>query len=115
MLNPKTFKCDRKCGECCIKLIIKLNNADIKRIKSLGYEEEEFLDVDPFLPGPSKHIMLKKINAGCVFLKKNKKGEYSCKIYHERPQVCKDYPFSKEKLVDDCKPKGFMDYLKRNN
>ena len=112
MFDPITFKCDRRCGECCIKLIVKLSNADIKRIKSLGYDDEDFVETDVFIPGPSKYVMKKLDNSWCVFLKKNKKGEYGCKIYNQRPKVCQDYPFTKKGLVDDCKPKMFADYLK---
>ena len=72
MLNPKTFVCERKCGECCSKLTVKLSSADIKKIKALGYED--FIEIDPFLPGPSKYIMKKLDNGWCVFLKKNRKG-----------------------------------------
>ena len=112
MLDPKTFICDRKCGECCIKLIVKLSTADIKKIKTSGYDEEDFIEIDPFLPGQNKDVMKKMDNGWCVFLKKNKPGEYICKIYNQRPKVCKDYPFTKKKLVKDCRPKLFIDVLK---
>lgn len=96
MLNKKTFRCKR-CGECCKKCIIVLNKSDIKRIKKVGYREEEFLEID----AGGKPI-LRHINGKCVFLEKEN-NKYSCKIYAIRPTVCKKYPFFGKK-VNSCKP-----------
>ena len=108
MLDPRTFVCNRKCGECCIKFIVKLSKSDINAIKKEGYSEEDFVDIDESLPEPTKFVLRKKANGRCVFLLKNKKGVYSCKIYDARPNVCKRYPFLKNK-VESCKPVMFRD------
>jgi len=100
MLDPKTFKCER-CGECCNNYIIKLSNKDIKEIKKLGYEKEDFAEHDSTINGE----VVKKTEGKCVFIKK-KKNEYFCQIYLFRPLVCKRYPFFK-KNIKSCKPVTF--------
>ena len=74
MLDPNTFSCQR-CGECCIKYIVKLSKADIKGIKKHGYDEQQFVDIDNHLPGPTKFVLKKKDDYSCIFLIKSKKGE----------------------------------------
>ena len=101
MLDPKTFKCER-CAECCIKYIVKLNKEDISRIKKLGFSEKEFMEKDEHI----SEFVLKKDDNGCVFLLKGG-GLYSCKIYENRPSVCKAYPFL-EGDVSSCKPVVFQ-------
>ena len=96
MLNPKTFKCET-CGECCIKYIVKLNDNDIEKIKKLGFNEKEFVERDEHIC----EFVLKKNDKGCVFLDNN-----SCKIYNDRPSVCKMYPFMGDE-VSSCKPVTF--------
>ena len=105
MLDPNTFICSG-CGECCIKYIVKLSKADIKRIKSLGLKEHDFVDIDQHIPGPNKTVLKKKNNQWCIFLNKNPKGDFVCNIYDERPNVCRKYPFLK-KNVETCKPITF--------
>ena len=110
MLEQNNFVCDRKCGECCIKYIVKLSRNDIKTIKKAGYAEDYFVDIDEFLPEPTKFVLKKKENRWCVFLTRNKKGVYSCKIYNSRPTVCQRYPFLK-KNIESCKPTSFLNTL----
>lgn len=99
MLDQKTFNCE-KCGECCIKYIVKISKADIEKIKKLGYGE--FVLWDEHISG----FVLKKNDGRCVFLDKDNDGLYSCKIYENRPDVCKMYPFLGEE-VSSCKPVMF--------
>ncbi len=106
MLDPKTFVCKR-CGKCCIEYTAILSKADIKRIKRLGYDEVDFAEIDKNLPEPENFVLKEKSNYECVFLTKNKKGVYSCKIYDSRPTVCRRYPFLK-KNVETCKPVTFL-------
>jgi uncharacterized protein len=104
-LNPATFKCT-KCGECCRPLVL-VDETDIKRIEELGLKRKNFLDYDPMNENASERNILKQKNNVCMFL--GRKGEeYYCKIYENRPQVCRVYPFYEQDLqLEDCKPKWF--------
>lgn len=65
-LTPKSFKC-KQCGECC-KIVVKLNEKEIKAIKKSGYKD--FLAKDPI---KGKNIdCLKRINGNCFFFNKKK-------------------------------------------
>ena len=37
MINPKNFKCDRYCGECCKKLLVQVDKSDIEKINQIRY------------------------------------------------------------------------------
>jgi len=104
MLDQKTFKCER-CAECCIKYIVKISKNDIEKIKKLGYSE--FVEKDEHISG----FVLKKNDEQCVFLLRDNKGVYSCKIYENRPDVCKMYPFLGEDVAS-CKPVTFQSKAK---
>ena len=102
ILTKDNFKCNRYCGKCCKKTIIRITQAEIKRIKNLGYEFEEFLERDMAF---MDKFVLKITDNGCIFLKKHKDGKYSCTIYKNRPKTCKQYPFFKEyKAIKSCFP-----------
>jgi len=102
MLEKSTFRCDRYCGKCCMKLAIRADKQDISRIKKLGYNEKDFLERD--LIDETKFILQKKENGHCIFLKKNKKGMYSCGIHKNRPKICRKYPFFSNKPIKSCYP-----------
>lgn len=102
MLTKNNFKCDRFCGKCCIKLTIRVNKSDIKKIKNLGYDENEFLDSDPI--DTNKFVLKKKENGHCIFLGKDKEGMFTCKIYDNRPKTCQKYPFFNNKPIESCYP-----------
>ena len=118
LLTKKAFKCNRYCGECCKKMLVFLGSKDIKNIKGLGYNEEEFLEKDPF---NKKRVILRKDGQGCVFLKKDKNDKYSCRIYENRPDTCRKYPFftGKEKLKsclpNELYPNVFFSFGRKNN
>ena len=101
MIAKESFECDRYCGQCCKKLVVRVNKEDIEKIRKLGYKEEDFLERD--LLYRSKFV-LKKDNNKCVFLKKHKDGRYSCKIYKNRPKTCLQYPFFAKNKVGSCMP-----------
>ena len=105
-LTPKSFKCNR-CGECC-KIVVKLNEKEIKAINNSGYKD--FLTKDPI---KGKNIdCLKRINGNCVFLKK-KGNKYSCEIYDIRPKTCRLYPFIDKNIkISSCKPKEVFPFYK---
>ena len=99
MWTKKNFKCDRYCGKCCKELVVRVSKREINKIRKLGYED--FVEVD--YVDPSKFV-LKKNKKGCVFLKKNKKGRYSCGIHKNRPKICQKYPFFDTKPIKSCYP-----------
>lgn len=106
MITKESFQCNRYCGHCCKKLIIRVSKEDIGRIRKLGYKEQEFLERD--LAYRNKFV-LKRDKNGCVFLKKHKDGKYSCIIYKNRPKTCRQYPFfGKNKVVKSCLPKDMF-------
>ena len=83
-----------------------VNKEDIKNIKKLGYNEEDFLEGELIY---KNKFVLKRDKGGCVFLKKSKDGKYSCSIYENRPKTCRQYPFfgNKDK-VGSCLPKDMF-------
>jgi len=97
MITPETFICDRTCGECCKRLIVKVGKRDIDRISKGGYSG--FFEPDRHING----LVLRRNKGGCIFLSKKGK-EYLCKIYNVRPKVCTKYPFVNSKVVETCKP-----------
>ena len=97
MINRSTFKCNR-CGECCKGMIIKLDIKDIIRIEKLGYED--FTMEDPL--GSPKPVLKRNKNS-CIFLKQ-KENFHSCKIHSVRPDICREYPFTEEEELENCKP-----------
>ena len=136
LLTKKTFQCDRYCGECCKKLLVRVSKQDIERIKKLGYKEEHFLLEDPFnimkikdfqdtgnlrFPREKKFFLKKDEKGWCVFLKKSKDGKYSCSIHENRPKICRQYPFFgktreiKSCLPEDMHPNVFFSFSSKNN
>ncbi len=106
LFTKESFQCNRYCGECCKKLVVRVNKEDIKNIKKIGYDEEDFLERDLLY----RHkFVLKRDKDGCVFLKEHKDGKYSCSIYENRPKTCKQYPFfGKKNRVGSCLPQDMF-------
>jgi Fe-S-cluster containining protein len=77
------MRCQR-CGFCC-HLDVRLTNHDIKKIKSLGFHEHEFIRTTK-----SKRYV-KKFEGRCMFLEHPEKNP-SCMIYSQRPDVCRSFP-----------------------
>lgn len=105
MLTESNFKCDRKCGRCCIDYTVLLSKKDIKRITQLGYEENYFVEYERIGPENGNPILKKNANKWCVFLKKGNDGIYTCKIYDDRPEICQKYPFF-GRQIESCIPVG---------
>ena len=100
MLTQNNFKC-KQCGECC-RPIVGLKKEDIKRIKTLGLKKKEFAVYDKEI----KMYTLKQINNVCMFLRRQR-DKFTCKIYDQRPDICRKYPFVPIKEnASDCKPKN---------
>lgn len=92
-------------------MIVWATKKDIARIEKLGFAKEFFVEKDAFL-GPNAYVLKKKNDGSeCVFLKSGKDGAYSCGIYADRPEVCRQYPFFGQPL-EDCKPASFLKSLK---
>ncbi|MBW2976877.1 YkgJ family cysteine cluster protein [Candidatus Woesearchaeota archaeon] len=106
MLMKNDFRCNRYCGQCCKKLVVRVSKADIERIRKLGCDEKDFLERDLLY---RNKFILKKNEKGCIFLKRHKDGKYSCTIYKHRPKTCVHYPFfSKNRAVKGCMPKDMF-------
>ena len=103
MLSLESFKCDRKCGRCCKEYTVLLSEGDILRITGLGYNHSDFVQYESIGPESGKPLLKKDAKQWCVFLKMDKEGMYSCKIYNHRPDICRRYPFF-GKPVDSCLP-----------
>ncbi|MBD3164084.1 hypothetical protein GF323_02715 [Candidatus Woesearchaeota archaeon] len=101
MLNPDDFRCSQ-CGKCCLTFTVKLSDKDIKRIESLGLKKEFFAEKDNFDPKTGKYS-LKRPNRGCIFLIR-KNNKYFCRIYRQRPDICRKYPFNESDKVESCAP-----------
>lgn len=99
------FRC-LNCGYCCT-LVVILSKDDIERIKKLGYNEADFAENDRL---GRKRVRMK--NYYCYFLGLHK-GESFCRIYNERPQVCRDYPFFRKGTQECLVPRLFDDALTR--
>ncbi len=77
------FRC-RKCGLCCMETQMPLSVDDIRRIASLGFPVEYFVEVgDDGIP------RLRNVDGHCIFLDPATK---LCKIYPYRPEGCRLYP-----------------------
>ena len=101
LFKKQNFQCNRFCGECCKKFAVEVSKSEISRIKGLGYEEDDFLEKEFFGSGTN---VLKRDKNGCFFLEKGKDESYSCKIYENRPETCKDYPFFNSNKIKSCLP-----------
>ncbi|HIJ11121.1 TPA: YkgJ family cysteine cluster protein [Candidatus Woesearchaeota archaeon] len=99
-LKKETFSCT-KCGQCCRPLVL-LSEEDITKIEELGITN--FYEVDPLSEGPAK--VLKQVKGICMFLKRQG-DDFVCGIYHNRPTICKEYPFFSDVKLKDCRPKGW--------
>lgn len=79
-LARKDFKCKR-CGKCC-QLKVALTDEEAKALKKKGY---------------ANHVekgYIKRINGWCPFLG-IENGRASCKIYSDRPEICRNWPSRK--------------------
>ena len=88
-----------KCIECCKETNMLLSHKDIETIRTLGYEDDFFIE---------KHrgwLQLKNKNGRCVFHDGTK-----CTIYEHRPEGCTLYPVvynadTKEAMLDSECPR----------
>ena len=69
------------CHSCCLNTEMMLTESDVRRIESLGYEG--------FYAEKEGFIVLKNVNGRCFFLS----DDGLCRIYDDRPEGCRYYPF----------------------
>ena len=76
-----------QCANCCRVTEVPLIDRDIEKLMSfLGASREEFLR-DYTQRAEDGDLILKRAEAGCVFLKGN-----LCSVYEARPQNCANFP-----------------------
>jgi Fe-S-cluster containining protein len=97
------------CGACCHAYYVPLSGYDVWRIsRSLGLEPSDFVVAYPRPPGApfgfrlehggeTYELALEKqgpfeLGQPCVFLDRLPGGVSRCRIYAERPAVCRAYP-----------------------
>lgn len=82
-LLVKGGKCDQ-CGECCRRTVgIRVTLQEIEALDALGFKKEEFLDRDGMIASNATN--------GCYFLINGRNGNAFCRIYENRPQICRGY------------------------
>jgi hypothetical protein len=75
------------CANCCRVSEVEITDRDIDKLaKFLGMTREEFIR-DSTQQADSGELILKRTEAGCVFLKDN-----LCTVYEARPQNCANFP-----------------------
>ncbi|HYL37293.1 MAG TPA: YkgJ family cysteine cluster protein [Bryobacteraceae bacterium] len=76
-----------QCANCCRVAEAGVTERDIKKLaRFLGVTGEEFRR-DFTQRGEFKELILKRSEAGCVFLKSN-----LCSVYEARPRSCANFP-----------------------
>lgn len=91
-----------QCGKCCINY----SDGGLSATK----DEVEFWEI--FRPEIYRFVQAGKIWMDpvtgkqlslCPWLKKSSDNKYNCKIYHDRPEDCKQYPITVSQMVkDEC-------------
>jgi Fe-S-cluster containining protein len=75
------------CANCCRVSEVEITDRDIDKLaKFLGMTKQEFLS-DSTQRDEAGDLILRKTEAGCVFLKDN-----LCTVYDARPQNCANFP-----------------------
>jgi Fe-S-cluster containining protein len=75
------------CANCCRVSEVEITDRDIDKLaKFLGMTREEFIR-DSTQQAESGELILKRTEAGCVFLEGN-----LCSVYDARPQNCANFP-----------------------
>jgi len=88
--NNIRFKCQRCATFCCRLGGPKLSERDIQRLKQMGIDTTDILDV--------RGCLRNKEDGSCVFLRFDVKNRvYECSIYDFRPALCRLYPFHVER------------------
>jgi Fe-S-cluster containining protein len=76
-----------QCANCCRVTEVGITERDIERLtKFLGVSHDSFVR-DSTQRDADGHLILKRTEAGCVFLEGN-----LCSVYEARPQNCVNFP-----------------------
>ena len=86
--------------ECCTKSASPLLfEDDLKKLKTLGKPEEEYVELIKIDGKNFKALKKKEDSKTCVFWDDEKQ---MCSVYDKRPFECRAYPFSLEMEDDKC-------------
>lgn len=109
-----SFQCE-ECGKCCYQKLITILPEEVDRISTAAKVPlGEFMSSYVEIAGDGR-IMLLHTNP-CAFLDKDKK----CKIWMDRPEVCKQFPYRVSKFMscvylaimnDDADVLELIDYM----
>jgi Fe-S-cluster containining protein len=76
-----------QCANCCRVTEVEITDRDVEKLAGfLGMSRQEFLH-DSTMRSDSGELILKRTQAGCVFLEGN-----LCTVYEARPQNCANFP-----------------------
>ena len=77
----------RACANCCRVATTTITDRDVTSLaRFLGMKREQFLR-DYTTMSEEEGRILKRTDAGCIFLSGN-----DCTVYEARPQTCEDFP-----------------------
>lgn len=80
------------CGECCLRLTLRLTNTEIKKIRK--YIKEHDIKPQKHTPTDVPAAVLSNslfVDTICPFLDQNAPQGHNCTIYPVRPIICKTY------------------------
>lgn len=98
----------KKCGKCCIRMVINTGPHRIKTQLKNAKSEEERNELKKLI---ENIIFIEKEEKGrwwitCRKLQLNKKGQFICTDYENRPDMCKKYPYGGKGTIKGCGYKG---------
>jgi uncharacterized protein len=100
MENKITSEICKKCAECCKNFpFVELSQNEIYEIEKLTELPSDLFSIQKGEAGGEYFLQFKE-NGDCIFLNENN-GDYSCRVYKARSEICKNYP-SKPKQNEVC-------------
>lgn len=89
-----------QCGKCCINYSdggLSATKEEVEYWEIFRPEIYRFVSAGKIWmdPATGKQLSL------CPWLEKSSDNKYSCKIYHDRPEDCKQYPVTISQMVQD--------------
>ena len=78
----------RACANCCKVAETDITERDTARIsRAMGMSEKEFVEKYTTSSAFEDEMILRRTDAGCIFLNGN-----DCTIYEDRPDTCRNFP-----------------------